>query len=106
MNVQVIEVEGVEYALLPRAELERLIGDADELTDARAYTRQLIAHDLRRAREVAGLTQAELAERIGRSRSMVAGAERGHQRVGAPYVARVLKACGLPKDWRPDDRPE
>lgn len=110
MSVQVIEVEGVEYAVLPRAELERLIGADDEatdaLTDARAYTRQLIAHDLRRAREAAGITQAELAKRIGCSRSMVAGAERGHQRVGAPYVARVLKACGLPKDWRPDGRPD
>ena len=106
MSVQFVEVEGVEYAILPRAELERLTRNGDGLTDAREYTRQLIAHDLRRAREVAGLTQAELAERIGRSRSMVAGAERGHQRVGAPYVARVLKACGLPKDWRPDDRPK
>ena len=106
MSVQVIKVEGVEYALLPRAELERLTRKGDGLTDAREYTRQLIAHDLRRARAAAGLTQAELAERIGRSRSMVAGAEGGHQRVGAPYVARVLKACGLPMDWRPDDRPE
>jgi len=110
MSVQVIEIEGVEYALLPRAEFERLTAAAKEsgeqLTDAQEYTRRLIAHDLRRARAAAGLTQAELAERIGRSRSMVAGAEGGHQRVGERYVARVLKACGLPKDWRPDDRPE
>jgi ribosome-binding protein aMBF1 (putative translation factor) len=106
MNVQVIEVEGVEYAILPRAELERLTRGEGGLTDGQEYTRQLIAHDLRRAREAAGITQAELARRIGRSRSMVAGAERGHQRVGAPYVERVLKACGLPKDWRPDERPE
>ncbi|MGH2603818.1 MAG: helix-turn-helix domain-containing protein [Dehalococcoidia bacterium] len=107
MNVQVITVEGVEYAILPKAELDRLAaGGADEgLVDALDYTRRLIAHDLLRAREAAGLTQRELAERVGVSRSMVAGAERGHQKVGARYVARVLKACGLPSNWRPSDRP-
>ncbi len=113
MGIQVIEIEGVEYAILPKKELDRLTRadggsevEEGELVDALDYTRRLIAHDLRRARAAAGLTQAELAERISRSRSLVAGAERGHQRVGDRYVARVLEACGLPEDWRPKDRPE
>lgn len=112
MTIHVIEIEGVEYAVLPKEELDRLIeegrmpdaGDG-QLVDALDYTRRLIAHDLRRARSAAGLTQAELADRIGCSRSMVAGAERGHQRVGERYLARVLEACGLAKDWQPEDRP-
>jgi hypothetical protein len=32
---------------------------------------------------------------------MVSGAESGAVRIGARYVAAVLKACGLPKDWKP-----
>jgi transcriptional regulator with XRE-family HTH domain len=50
-------------------------------------------------REHAGPTQAELAERLGKSQTMVSQAEGGTARVSEHYVKAVLKACGLPEDW-------
>ena len=45
------------------------------------------------------LTQAELAKKLGVKQPIVSKAECGTGRVGERYIARVLKACGLPKDW-------
>jgi DNA-binding XRE family transcriptional regulator len=53
------------------------------------------------ARRSAGLTQAQLAERMGRSQTLVSLAERGALRIGTPYLRAVLDACGLPVDWEP-----
>lgn len=69
---------------------------------ARYYAEASIARALKVAREHAGFSQDELAAKLGKSQSMVAGAEAGRVRVGEHYVAAVLKACGLPKDWRPN----
>lgn len=65
--------------------------------DARAKT---LAPHLRAARRQAGLTQAQLAERMGRSQALVSLAERGALRVGTPFLRTVLTACGLPADWQ------
>jgi hypothetical protein len=35
---------------------------------------------------------------------MVSGAESGAVHVGEKYVAAVLEACGLPKDWKAPKR--
>ena len=56
---------------------------------------------LRAARRQAGFTQAQLAERMGRSQALVSLAERGALRIGTPYLRAVLEACGLPGDWQP-----
>ena len=66
--------------------------------DARA---KVLAPRLRAARRQAGLTQAQLAERMGRSQALVSLAERGALRIGTPYLQTVLEACGLPSDWQP-----
>jgi len=66
--------------------------------DARA---QALAPRLLAARRQAGLTQAQLAERLGRSQALVSLAERGALRTGTPYLHAVLEACGLPSDWQP-----
>ncbi len=66
--------------------------------DARA---KALAPRLRAARRQAGLTQAQLAERMGRSQALVSLAERGGLRIGTPYLHAVLDACGLPRDWQP-----
>jgi DNA-binding XRE family transcriptional regulator len=60
-----------------------------------------LAPRLRAARHQAGLTQAQLAGRMGRSQALVSLAERGGLRIGAPYLRAVLEACGLPQDWQP-----
>jgi DNA-binding XRE family transcriptional regulator len=65
--------------------------------DARA---KALAPRLRAARRQAGLTQAQLAERMGRSQALVSLAERGALRIGTPYLRTVLEACGLPLDWQ------
>ncbi|HEX9008762.1 MAG TPA: DUF2442 domain-containing protein [Holophagaceae bacterium] len=63
--------------------------------------RAALAPHLRAARRQAGLTQAQLAERMGRSQALVSLAERGGLRTGIPYLHAVLDACGLPRDWQP-----
>ena len=52
-------------------------------------------HLVREARKRAGLTQSELAERVGTTQSAIARLERG---VGRPTLARIselVAACGL-----------
>jgi transcriptional regulator with XRE-family HTH domain len=68
--------------------------------DAPQFTQNMIAIDLRTARDAAGLTQAQLAAKLGKSEADVARAEAGDTRVGEKYLRAVLAACGLPKDWK------
>jgi ribosome-binding protein aMBF1 (putative translation factor) len=91
----------VEYVVIPKAEYLRM-HDARatvNTVDGHAFLRQSIAVDLRAARERAGLTQAELAAKMGKSQTMVSQAESGTARISERYVQAVLKACGLPQDW-------
>ena len=73
----------------------------EKTVDAIEYARTSIGTALRAAREHAGLTQNDLAEKIGKSQTMVARAEAGAVSVGEKYATSVLDACGLPKDWKP-----
>lgn len=100
-----LTVGGIDYVIVPKADYLKLVGRADVdsvpkgSVDAHAFVRSSIAADLRAARESAKLTQAQLAERMGKSQTMVSQAEAGHSRVSERYVRVVLKACGLPMDW-------
>jgi len=96
-----LTVRGVEYVVIPKADYLRMqdVHPTAGTVDARAFVRQSLAGDLRAAREHAGLTQAELAERMGKSQTMVSQAESGAARVSERYVRAVLEACGLPPDW-------
>ena len=63
---------------------------------------------LRRARELAGLSQRELAERAGTSQPAVARLESGSGSVTVPTLARLLAAAGFELSMdlvpqRPDD---
>jgi ribosome-binding protein aMBF1 (putative translation factor) len=101
-----VTIDGKEYVALPRADYLRLVGakdggkDLEGAVDAVDYGRRSLGRTLRAAREAAGLTQAELAQKLGKAQPMVSGAETGAVRVGERYVAAVLKACGLASDWR------
>ncbi len=100
-----LTIAGVDYVVIPKAEYLRLQETHPEGgVDAHAFIRGSIATDLRAAREVAGLTQAELADRMGKSQTMVSQAESGAARVSERYVRAVLDACGLPEDWKPGKR--
>ncbi len=95
-------INGKEYVLVPKAEYLRLKGGeaaSPARTEAGAYMLELIGHDLRAAREHAGFTQAELAEKIGKAQGTVSSAEGGKIRVSEKYIKAVLKACKLPADW-------
>lgn len=103
---QTITLGGTEYVIVPRAEYDRLAeqsaataGVPAGTVDAVEVAQRAVAEGLRKAREAAGLTQAELAARLKKSQPMVSGAESGRVRVGVGYVKAVLKACGLPPDW-------
>jgi DNA-binding XRE family transcriptional regulator len=90
-----------DLVVLTRSDYLRLVEAAGPgaLKDAREVARASIAASLRRAREIAGLTQVKLAKKLRVSQPLVAAAEAGKARVGERYCLRVLKACGLPKDW-------
>lgn len=100
--VGTLTIGGVEYVVVPRADYLKHAGTLPRgSVEAHRYVRASIADGLRAAREHAGLTQGQLAEKLGKSQTMVSLSEAGRERVGEKYVATVLKACGLPKDWMP-----
>ncbi len=99
MKKVTLTIDGAEYVALPRADYLRLVKGAGEV-DALEFTLKALGRDLRAAREHAGLTQAELARKIKKAQATVSGSEAGTIRVSAAYVAKVLKVCGLPADWK------
>jgi transcriptional regulator with XRE-family HTH domain len=62
-------------------------------------TRLERARRVRAAREIAGLTQAQLASKLGCAQPRVSGGETGSVPIGEEYVKSVLRACRLPVDW-------
>lgn len=51
---------------------------------------------LRAAREASGLTQREVADRLGRSQSFVAKCEQGHNRVDVAQLVEFCRVLGVP----------
>ena len=96
-----LTIRGVEYVVIPKAEFLRTRDSAlpSGTVDAHAFVRESIGESLRAARAHAKLTQAQLAQRMGKSQTMVSQAESGSARVSERYVKAVLEACGLPDDW-------
>jgi len=90
-----IRIGGIEFILVPatRAHVGGTVGGGPQrgvdITKRRLFE----------ARRESGLTQAQLAERLGVSQSMVCQAESGQSRVSDRYVSRVVEACQLPPDW-------
>lgn len=105
-EIQTIKLGGSEYVVIPKAEYLRMRGALPPGTvDASEYAMRSIGDALKKAREHAGLTQEQLAKKIKKSQAMVSSAESGRTRAGERYIAAVLKACGLPKDWPSKRRP-
>jgi ribosome-binding protein aMBF1 (putative translation factor) len=97
-----LNVRGVEYVVIPKADYLRMQGGSAlpaGAVDAHAFVRQTLGSELRAAREHAKLTQAELAEKLGKSQTMISQAESGEARISERYVRTVLKACKLPANW-------
>jgi ribosome-binding protein aMBF1 (putative translation factor) len=97
-----VRIQNQEYVIIPRREFERLAsGIPAGSVEAVPYMIQSIARGLRTARQIAGLTQAELARKLRKSQAMVSAAETGRVQVGERFIKAVLRACGLPLDWKP-----
>jgi DNA-binding transcriptional regulator YiaG len=90
-----LTIDGREYVAIPREQYTA----AHEQVEALPFAKTALGADLKRARLTAKLTQVQLAERLGKSQTLVAQAESGKVDVSARYVAGVLQACGLPKYW-------
>jgi ribosome-binding protein aMBF1 (putative translation factor) len=114
MNYQTMTLANREYVLVPKkdylafdklhrrhakAPARETVADA---VPALERVRSVIGQHLRTAREQAKLTQGDLAKKLECSQTMVSLAEKGEKHIGAAYIRRVLSACGLPADWRPN----
>jgi ribosome-binding protein aMBF1 (putative translation factor) len=101
-DVSTIKLGKTEYVILSKIDYLKLRDSAGipaGSVNAIPYARASIGSTLKAAREHARLTQADLAKSIGKSQSMVSGAESGAISVSTRYVSAVLKACGLAPDW-------
>jgi transcriptional regulator with XRE-family HTH domain len=57
--------------------------------------RRMVGRNVRRLRSAAGLSQAELAERMGVDRSYVSGLERGQRNPTIVTLWHITKALGV-----------
>ncbi len=103
MSTGTLMINGAEYVVLPKAEYLRLTGGGEPRNEALEFGLVSLGRDLRAAREHAGLTQAELAKKLGKAQATVSGSESGKVRVSEKYIAKVLKVCKLPVDWSAPD---
>lgn len=62
-------------------------------------TRQDIGERLRRAREVAGLSQVQAAEFLHMRRPSISEAESGRRRVAAEELAELARLYSVSSDW-------
>lgn len=70
------------------------------LAEAEEFVLASLGRDLKAAREHAGLSQAQLAKRLGKTQTTVSKSEAGKIQVSEAYVRAVLKACKLPATWK------
>lgn len=71
---------------------------ADDRPDRQVLSRLDAGGLIRQCREHAGITQAELARRLGTTQSAVSRWERGHETPRVDTLGRVLQECGFEVD--------
>ena len=77
-------------------EIERRLGPGEPVTDPEtAYLRATIVHKIGVAREKAGLSQAELAEKLGTDQANISRIESGARDITLETLAKLAKALGL-----------
>ncbi len=77
-------------------ELDRRLGPGEPVTDPDTeFLRAAIVHKLGVAREKAGLTQAELAEKLGTDQASISRIERGERNITLQTLAKLVKVLGL-----------
>lgn len=96
-----IRIGGVDFNLVPASRG----ANQEERGGGAARGSHRTARRLWEARREAGLTQLQLARRLGKSQTMVSQAESATIRVGERYVKAVLEACELPGSWGMAEQP-
>ena len=97
LQLPTIDAGGTTFVVVP---LE-VAGAHGIVDDPAAERRRAVGERLRRAREHAGLTLAELAGKLGTYQPSVCACERAREYIGEERVNAWLAACGLPADWSP-----
>jgi transcriptional regulator with XRE-family HTH domain len=72
--------------------------DHRDRPDRQTLSRLDAAALVRESRQIAGLTQGELAERLGTTQSAVSNWERGRDEPRVGTLGRILQACGFEAD--------
>lgn len=67
--------------------------------------RKQLAERLREAREAAGLSQGDVAQKLSMPRPAISQIENGHRRVEALELARLAKLYGRPLGFFADEEP-
>lgn len=67
--------------------------------------RKRLAERLREAREAAGLSQEDVAQKLSMPRPAISQIENGHRRVEALELARLAKLYGRPLGFFADEEP-
>ena len=119
MRIEKITRRGKEFAVLPMAELKKLMDDAEMLADVKAYDAakarlardedELIPLDITERclagespikiwREYRGLTRENLAKKSRVSRPMIAAIESGHKTGGIGTLKRLAVALKVDLD--------
>lgn len=89
MRYPTVTLSGTTYAIVPVADVARAGLDVDPGQVAREQT----GRRLRRARQRAGLTQAELAVRLGAGQPYVSAIETGRDPISDERAQAWLDAC-------------
>jgi ribosome-binding protein aMBF1 (putative translation factor) len=102
-----LHIAGGDYVVVPRAEYMRLVAsavtasDGVSVSEAKAMALREMGRRVRLARQHVGLTQADLAKKLGCTQAMVSRAESGTVSVSSRFLDRVHRACKLAADWLP-----
>ncbi len=77
-------------------EFDRRLGPGTPVTDPDTeFLRAAIVHKLAVAREKAGLSQAQLAEKLGTDQASISRIERGQRNITLETLAKLAKVLGL-----------
>lgn len=71
----------------------------EDTVNAEEFFKNLLAHNVTKARESVGYTVNQLAGLMKVSPELVVSKETGESPVTVAYVKQVLKACKLPPEW-------
>lgn len=83
-----------EYAEQSKERDEYFTNPANEAEIADMFAKMRLTEELYKARESAGLTQQELADRMKTNQTYIAAIERGRKNVTLATLARYAHACG------------